>query len=219
MKRALIALASALVLAGCASAPSGPGCADALVARYQRVTAEASRQVPVVSVPYAVLGDPMLNPPAGVTVVAASEVPFCASKPRAVLCTGTVSKARLTLEQVRSIDTRLRADFRYVSDEVMYRRNDWWVNDRTCGDCEDYALILSERLADAGQSGDGMGLMIWAPWQGAAHATLMVRTKDAGVVEIGVGPGETPRQFNWTAGYRAAYMPMDGKRNWILLAQ
>jgi hypothetical protein len=33
-----------------------------------------------------------------------------------------------------------------------------------------------------------MALMFWSPFRGAAHATLIIETADAGVVEIGTGP-------------------------------
>ena len=219
MKILFAAMVTALALSACATVDAGQGCSDELVARYQRLQTLAAQQTgPASEEAYAILGEVAVNPPGHVTVIGVSDVPFCNTNPKAVLCAGNRSKTHLTLEQVRAIDARLRAEFRYVSDEVMYGKWDWWVNNRTCGDCEDYALILSERLSEAGQSGSAMGLMMWAPYQGAAHATLMVRTKDVGVVEVGVGPRETPKSFVWTTGFRAAYMPMDGKRNWILAA-
>jgi hypothetical protein len=59
-----------------------------------------------------------------------------------------------------------------------------------------------------------MALMIWSPYRGAAHATLIVETADAGVVEIGTGPAasEGAHPFDATRGKRFGFIVLDGKR-------
>lgn len=78
--------------------------------------------------------------------------------------------------------------------------------------CEDFALRLSEEIHKAGQAGDQMGLVLWIPQPGVGHATLVVKTKDAGEVEIGVSANEKPHSMNWRLGWRITTIWMDGKR-------
>jgi predicted transglutaminase-like cysteine proteinase len=136
---------------------------------------------------------------------------FCRRAPTAVLCRGSQGNA-LSLEEVRSIDAKVRADFEYRDDYVQYGISDVWTNDRLCGDCEDYALLVSERLAQAGQGGAKMGLVVWLPTEYTAHASLIVETADAGWVEINVGQGQTPQPLNWKLGRRLGVIWMDGQQ-------
>jgi predicted transglutaminase-like cysteine proteinase len=144
----------------------------------------------------------------------ASFTDFCRVKTKALLCAGGLG-AKLTLAQVNAIDTVFRNEFEYRDDDVQYGSNVW--NDAAvCGDCEDYALTLANRLHAGGEGGGYMALMIWSPFQGAGHATLIVDTADAGLVEVGTGPAatESARPFDVTRGARFAYIVMDGNR-WI----
>lgn len=219
MKKALKSLAVAFAAVACMglSQPER-GCSDAVLREYQEVTQtaelnanEARRGRPIAGF--------FASVPA-VSVIGVSEVALCRNRPRAVLCRGNGDRGgALSIERIREIDLSLRAEFHYVSDEVLHGRPDWWTNDRTCGDCEDYALILSERLSRAGQPGSSMALIAWAPTPYTAHATLLVTAANGAIYEIGVGPSETPVAMDWTRGRRAAFMPMDGARTWYLLAR
>jgi predicted transglutaminase-like cysteine proteinase len=136
--------------------------------------------------------------------------PFCKREPKAVLCAGGGGR-KLTFAEVTRIDAKVRADFEYRYDEVQYGSDDRWAIGVSCGDCEDYALTVSEALHAAGEAGGSMRLMLWlAPF--GLHATLVVDTADAGVVELGVNPGEEPARLDPSRGRRFATVRMDGLR-------
>ena len=220
MKKAFRNLIFAALAAACtafSSAPRDLGCSDAVLRQYAEVVATASLNEAQTSDGYGRLPGGAERPPS-TTLISTDDVAFCRDKPRAVLCAGNGNRRALSLAQVNAIDQRLRTEFHYVSDTVLYGRADRWVNDRTCGDCEDYALLLSERLSAAGQPGGDMALMLWAPTPTTAHATLIVNTSD-GQFEFGVGSREWAMPMDWTRGRRAAFMTADGARSWTLLAR
>lgn len=216
-RSAFIAMAASACMA-VAPAPASRGCSDAVLRQYAEVVQTAAlNRAGTSSIFDGISGTAGAPPP--MLLMMASDAGLCDTRPRAVLCRGNKSTKVLTLAQVNAIDLTLRAEFHYVSDQVLHGRDDWWTNDRTCGDCEDYALILSERLSAGGQAGSGMGLMIWSPAYGVGHATLMVETADAGIVEIGVSDSETARPMDWTRGKRAAYMVANGARQWNIVVR
>lgn len=211
----IVALLSALVLA-CA-----PLSADAAYRPAPPVCSEPIFKAQVVSEAVTASTPPDLTTvKANTYQLQENTAEFCRDFPKATLCRGhTVwGPGKLTLREVTQIDQGLRASFRYVSDDVLYKEDDHWATNVSCGDCEDYALTLSERLASAGQAGSEMSLMLWFPLPGAAHATLLVQTADAGTIEVGVGDGGKPAPMDWSYGIRVAYMPMDGGRRWMLVA-
>lgn len=132
-----------------------------------------------------------------------------------LLCTGGTG-GKLSLTQVRLIDLSLRMQFQYRDDYIQYgpQSDDLWRAGVLCGDCEDYALTLADRLYAAGEGGPFMRLAIWFPSGVGAHATLLIETTDAGVVEAGVGPISTegPLPYNPTRGRRFATIRFDGAR-------
>jgi predicted transglutaminase-like cysteine proteinase len=136
---------------------------------------------------------------------------FCKLKPKALICAGGIGTT-LTLAQVRAVDAVFRAAFEYRSDDVQYG-DDVWNDATVCGDCEDYALTIASRLHAAGEGGGSMALMVWSPATGGAHATLVVDTADAGLVEIGTGPAsEGPHTFDPKNGRRFGFIVLDGRR-------
>lgn len=141
---------------------------------------------------------------------------YCKREPQALLCAGGRGDV-LTLAQVRRVDGVLRARFHYRGDYAHYGVEDHWVSGTLCGDCEDYALSAADLLYGVGEGGAHMALMVWQPYLGAGHATLLVETQDAGVVEISVGQGGEPQPMNWSSGSRIAYMRFDGKQQWTVL--
>lgn len=155
-----------------------------------------------------------VNPPISPSRVEAINVYelgyFCRRVPTALICAGGPGKA-LTPAQIILADLSLRMSFQYRDDQERTAHADFWDNDTLCGDCEDYALTLAERLHKAGQSGDRMILMMWSPGVGLAHATLLVETTE-GWYEVGVGVAETPAPYDVTRGDRFGGIRMDGKR-------
>lgn len=152
--------------------------------------------------------------PFGLTFEAFSVL--CHDRPHAVICAGHRG-GLLSLKQVLAIDGGLRAEFVYRSDEATHHSGDQWDNHTLCGDCEDYALDLSERLAGHGEGGQYMRLQLMAvpvnvqmtQWGG--HATLWVDTSDVGTVEISVGDiGPMPLDLSY--GRRMMVIQMDGQR-------
>jgi predicted transglutaminase-like cysteine proteinase len=136
--------------------------------------------------------------------------PFCKREPKAVLCAGGGGR-KLTFAEVTRIDAKVRADLRVPLRRGPVRRDDRWAIGVSCGDCEDYALTVSEALHAAGEAGGSMRLMLWlAPF--GLHATLVVDTADAGVVELGVNPGETPDTYDEGAAPRFGAIRMDGRQ-------
>ncbi|MBI1313674.1 hypothetical protein GC176_20470 [bacterium] len=139
---------------------------------------------------------------------------LCKASPAAVVCVGTRGGGLLTFSQVKAIDDAYRPRFRYRDDLTLHAPlDDWYDNWTTCGDCEDYALTLSELLARAGQAGDHMDLQFMLinvdkGWY--AHATLWVRTSDRGIVEVDVN--DRPRPLRWSEGVREGFIRMDGRR-------
>lgn len=138
---------------------------------------------------------------------------FCGRHQEAVLCAGGAGRD-LTLAEVQAVDARVRASFEYQDDIIQYNLPDYWAINQLCGDCEDFSLVMSEELAKAGEAGPSMGLVLWFPTDYDGHATLVVKTSDAGYVEIGVGPIETPATIDWMKGRRLAVIWMDGKK-WV----
>ncbi len=136
---------------------------------------------------------------------------LCWRQPSAVVCSGGAG-GKLAFSEIWAIDSAVRADFSYRSDMRLYGREDFWTIDRTLGDCEDYALRVSEELHSAGEAGDNMALILWMPEPEIAHATLLVETKDGGQVELGVGRFERPHQIDWDEGDRVAVLWMNGKK-------
>lgn len=138
---------------------------------------------------------------------------FCGSGDgqQAVLCTGGGS-GKLTLAEVKAVDAAIRSGFEYRDDFVAFGPDgaDRWQTNTLCGDCEDYALTVSDALHRAGEGGASMSLMLWLPSPTSAHATLLVQTSDAGVVEISVGEGGEPKPYDPTLGERFAAIRMDG---------
>ncbi len=141
---------------------------------------------------------------------------FCRDNKTAVLCAGGAG-VKLTLAEVQAVDQQWRPQFQYESDFLHYGLGDYWSNTQLCGDCEDWALFISEKLHAAGEGGQYMGLVGWLPYAGVGHATLKVSTSDAGDVEVGVGRREAERPMDWKLGVRVAMMPMDGHQKWVLL--
>lgn len=208
MRRVLLAFSLALALGGCTvAAQTTPaeepraGCPDLNPIQRVRAAIEARG------------GGPRSETP---QITLAELGPFCERTPAAVLCAGNATNRKLTAQDVMRIDLQLRADFAYMGDYTLRGRWDDWRNDVTCGDCEDYALTLAERLAAAGQDGRAMSLMIWMPSPEGAHATLLVETADRGLLEVGVGPSEVALPYRAEIGWRFAVMPMDGARTLIL---
>lgn len=173
----------------------------------------AAGECPPLPKPIAVRGGAVNSPnlPSRVVAINVYELPFmCRRAPKALICAGGPGKA-LTPAEVISVDLPLRKAFEYRDDGLRTGHLDFWDNATLCGDCEDYALTLAERLHKAGQGGDRMILMMWSPGIGLAHATLLVETTD-GWYEVGVGAAETPAPYDTTRGDRFGGIRMDGKR-------
>jgi len=133
-------------------------------------------------------------------------------KSKSLLCTGGAGR-QPTLEEVREVDWALRQTFEYRDDFIQTGRTDDWVPGAvTCGDCEDYALSLADKLHQAGIGGQYLRLVIWAPYADAGHATLLIDTANAGEIEVGVGDVELPHPMDWAYGKRFATIRFDGKR-------
>lgn len=143
-----------------------------------------------------------------------SELPqFCKREPAHVLCAGTKKRSvTLPLSEVRSADATIRGRFTYRTDKTMHDRKDYWTSKEVCGDCEDYVLALATELTGRGASGDNMALVMWAPTVTTAHATLAIKTSDAGWIEVGVNSEEVPQPLMWSKGRRFYYVRMDGKQ-------
>lgn len=190
--RILAAILASLLVLGCA--PAAAECPP--IAKVDAVRAGAVN--PTIS-------------PSRVAAINVYELAFfCRRAPQALICAGGPGKA-LTPYEIITADLVLRQRFEYRDDKVRTGHADFWDNSALCGDCEDYALTLAERLHKAGQGGDRMILMMWSPGIGLAHATLLVETT-AGWYEVGVGASETPAPYDATRGDRFGGIRMDGKR-------
>jgi predicted transglutaminase-like cysteine proteinase len=134
----------------------------------------------------------------------------------ALICTGGAG-GKLTLTEVKAIDALMRMDFEYRDDFVRFAPlEDVWEEERStdnlCGDCEDFVLSLAWRLNQVGEGGAYMQMMLWEPEPAAGHATLLVETSDAGVVEMGVGDGGWPRALDLKEGHRFGTIRFDGRQ-------
>ncbi len=139
---------------------------------------------------------------------------LCRRAPTAFVCVGGDGRKPWKAEIVQA-DAAERPVFQYRSDFVQYGVDERWSNGSLCGDCEDYVLNLSERLHQRGIGGQYVRLAVWAPPPGnAAHATLLVDTIDAGVVEVSVGEGGEPQAYDPRFGRRFATLRFDGRRRW-----
>ena len=151
---------------------------------------------------------------AGSAIDLSAGADLCPRQPKAVICAGHAGR-RLPLLDVLRINAAFHAEFEYRSDIVRTGRPDFWEAGTTCGDCEDYALGLSERLAAAGADGASMALVASILPQGG-HMTLLVYTADAGWFEISVGRGINAVPYTPKRWRRIAEMPMDGSRRIIV---
>ncbi len=140
---------------------------------------------------------------------------LCRQAPSAVACSGGAGR-KPTLAEVQAADTKLRMEFTYRTDRAVFGTGDHYSHAALCGDCEDFALVLSERLKAGGAGGPHMGLIVWQNSPYTMHATLLVDTIDAGQVEVGVGPAETPHPMDWKKGIRIATLWMDGRQAWTV---
>lgn len=199
MRRLLAGLLAGLLLCAAAPAPIDP-CAPSPAAWVAMAVRAAA--APIIPVP---------------AIDGRGAAALCRRDPQALLCAGGKGGDTLSLARVQAVDAELRAKYRYKSDEETYGVDDYWTHDVLCGDCEDYALTLADRLHAAGERSAAMSLMLWQPSLGVGHATLLVDTADRGVVEAGVGPGGEPQAVDWSAGTRIAFMALDGRRHWTIL--
>ena len=210
-KTLLKALAAALILASYCSV----AIADPFATMFGATKCPQEREMPV---------DTSTLHPTTTPAIAFDDFPrLCKDHPDAVICAGSLSDKRLTFAEVVKIDAKLRAHFRYRSDDATAGRSDYWRHWTTCGDCEDYALTLSELLARSGEGGAHMGLQFMfvpilpddlgdpnAQVMWGAHATLWVDTTDKGTVEVSVG--YPPQRLVYGYGVRLGMIPMDGSR-------
>jgi len=197
MRKLLAAVSAAVLLMGCT--PSSPASAACPPLSQSSIIAGILR------------GEIIIAPRVKASGVYMNEFfEFCKREPQAVMCRGGEGR-KLTLNEVKMIDAKLRTEFEYRADETTFGDDRWQFNS-LCGDCDDHVLTLSERLHAAGAAGATMGMVMWLPDDYTAHATLLVDTADAGYVEIGVGSAELPKPIDWTEGRRLAILWMDGKR-------
>jgi predicted transglutaminase-like cysteine proteinase len=144
-------------------------------------------------------------------------VGFCRRKPHAVLCQGREGKL-LTFAEVKEIDLAYRKIYQYRDDDLLYHVDDFYNAPVRCGDCEDYSLTMSELLADQGEAGGFMDLVLLldCDQQGCeGHAKLWVVTADRGMIEL--GNDQAPHDIWWKSpeDVREGLVPMDGKRRLI----
>jgi hypothetical protein len=132
---------------------------------------------------------------------------FCYDQPSAVACAGHKGH-ELSLAQVMKIDAPFRK--RFVWRDSTYRVNHGYI-----GNCSDYALILSEKLAAAGEDGSDMTLVFMIQCDPHdkpscdGHTRLWVKTSDHGSVEVDTmhAPGAV-----WQDGVYFGYMVEDGEQ-------
>lgn len=202
--RLLAVLFAALTLngppAGAVAPPGGPSCPP--LTREQAIRA----------------AEFALRPEPGMIDAISTDAfrPYCRPGPRAkqpFLCTGGGGR-KLTLAEVTAVDAAYRTQFTYRADYIEYGDEDRWRAGVVCGDCEDYSLTLAGKLHAAGGGGQFLRLMLWGYPTGGGHATLLVETADAGVIEVGNGPAATqgPQPYNPARGKRFATIRFDGKR-------
>lgn len=202
MRMIILALCAALLGCGSAAAPPAPP-----PYRCPPLTFMQQVRAPIAQAQIAANEGVILT---GITYTA-SFAEFCRFNALSVACAGGAGR-KLTLVEVDSIDRSLRARFEYRDDVVQYGRTDPWMSGVTCGDCEDYALTLADDLHRAGAGGDSLRLMLWSPQPGAGHATLLIETADAGLIEVGVNWNETPRAYDPNRGVRFTTLRFDGSR-------
>lgn len=140
---------------------------------------------------------------------------FCALKTSAVLCSGNTFSPNkdLSFSTIYAVDVQLRGRFIYNTDWSLYHVVDLWQNWVISGDCEDYALTLSELLSDYGQPGADMRLVLLkvkTPFGDVGHAMLAVKSEDGGWLIIGVNPEERPLKEDGNAFILPdkSYIPM-----------
>jgi predicted transglutaminase-like cysteine proteinase len=197
--RLLAAAIAAIALFHAGSAGGEPTCPPFTPAQHARAVEEANSKPGEVIV--------------GLDVSGFKEM--CLAQPTTVLCRGGQG-GMPTIATVRLADAALRAVFEYRSDYVEYGVTDRWRAGAVCGDCEDYALALAERLHVVGVGGKFMWLDVMTTSPTLGHATLLVQTSDAGVVEVSVGAGGEPALYDPRRGFPNRYgsMRLDGRQKW-----
>lgn len=142
---------------------------------------------------------------------------LCYREPKDIICSGHITNKKLTYQQVVDVDQVAKKLFVYEEDSVQYNVLDLW-SAHNPGDCEDYALIVSNILAMLGEDGRYMKL-IMLELPAGAHAALQVETSDKGTIEFGSITEEIPFVINIETKFnvffheiRQAYITMDGQR-------
>jgi predicted transglutaminase-like cysteine proteinase len=103
-------------------------------------------------------------------------------------------------EQLVGINNRMNSEIVPVTDEDLYKVNEFWTYPDGYGDCEDIALAKRRQLINEGWDASTLLMTVVRERNGAGHAVLLVRT-DRGDLVLDNQDGnvrlwsETPYQF------------------------
>lgn len=211
----LLILTLAISLLCCAPKPAEPPASAAAASKPAALVLPTSPCGPLTTAQLQRQAELELHPPQLTgkypEVIDITDFDHLCQRERSLICTGGPGR-KLTRAEVVAVDQAMRAVYDPRDDAVQFGLTDYWTALTLCGDCEDYALGLAERLHRAGAAGQTMRLVVWAPEPDYAHVTLAIDTADAGEIEVGVLPTDMPQPIDWKKGVRFATIRLDGRR-------
>lgn len=86
------------------------------------------------------------------------------------------------LSQLDKVNREVNEAIAPHTDQEIYGVAEYWTMPTTLGDCEDYALLKRERLANLGWPRSSLLMTVVRDEQGEGHAVLTVRTKQGDFV-------------------------------------
>lgn len=133
----------------------------------------------------------------GLTSAPIGHVNFCRQNPHECGAKHRTDRAvKLTQEnwsQLVSINGHVNQTIRPVTDQELYRTEEFWTYPSSAGDCEDYALLKRRMLINAGWPETALLMTVVKEANGGGHAVLTVRT-DRGDLIL---DNQDPRILPW----------------------
>lgn len=116
---------------------------------------------------------------------------------------------------IQAVNERVNSTVKYVSDEALYARPEYWVEAGVLGDCEDYTLAKRRQLLDAGVPHSVMYFQTCYDETGMGHAVLRVRLPDTDVLLDNRFPNlMTPDEAKKVGYTFIAHIRSDGVGGW-----
>lgn len=159
--------------------------------------------------PYAFVGDaqalafgPKVAIPIGYYELCKKGAPICelVAENGVAQSGGVVHLSRKLAGQLVTVNKKVNASIRSVSDKAQHGVADRWSVSPKAGDCEDFALTKKARLTALGWPSSALLIALATTDRGVEHAVLIVRTDRGALVLDNLVPnvrGFRPELYRW----------------------